>query len=192
MNQDGAFPGALPPDPDGPVRRRLWQERGMALRPVKELDQYAHDLRVETGTKAAFLNLVDDRFQFFVGMNAAPATQPGGVPAPEPAANDRRWDRSAGFCPHVIAKGSALPLRDTRASRRYGAGNSVVREHGFLAYLGVPLRAPQGVPEAGTIIGTMCVVDGAPNNWTEDDVEFLKTRGAAAVDLMYSLAPWSS
>jgi hypothetical protein len=86
-----------------------------------------------------------------------------------------------------VEKGSALTLRDARASRKYGAGNPVIREHGYITYTGVPVRAPAGVPEEGEIIGTLCVTDLGPRNWVMADVEEMHERAAALARSMYEL-----
>ncbi|MGH3328288.1 MAG: GAF domain-containing protein, partial [Streptomycetales bacterium] len=77
-----------------------------------------------------------------------------------------------GFCPFTMATSRALVIQDARDDPMW-AMNPVVRRKGVIGYLGVPL-----VDTDGHVLGTMCVLDHRPREWTPNHVEIL--RGLAA------------
>jgi hypothetical protein len=61
------------------------------------------------------------------------------------------------------------PLADVCAYPRF-AGNRVVDELGVRTYLGAPVKDPV----SGVTLGTVCVIDTEPIQWTKQDVENIK------------------
>ena len=77
-----------------------------------------------------------------------------------------RSDRGAAS-PLVIEDAREHPLvRDSLANR----------DLGVVADAGVPL-----ITRAGHALGTLCVIDRKPRSWTSEQIETLKTLGAAAL-----------
>lgn len=72
------------------------------------------------------------------------------------------------FCQHVVVTGEPLVVSDAREDARV-TGNLAIDELGVLSYLGVPIHAP-----SGRTLGAFCVIDHAPRQWTEDDLELLR------------------
>lgn len=71
------------------------------------------------------------------------------------------------ICQHVVARGAAVIIGDTSRHllTRY---NPDVRRNGTAAYLGLPLMSE------GQVIGTICVADAKPRDWTEDEIEIVE------------------
>ncbi|MEU6406713.1 GAF domain-containing protein [Streptomyces sp. NPDC046985] len=95
----------------------------------------------------------------------------------------RRLARDHGFCPHVMARRKALALEDVGDYPRF-AGNPVVDEFGIRSYLGAPL-----IDGAGTVLGTVCVVDVAPRPWGRPGLDAIKAAAAELVGLIEGWAP---
>ncbi len=75
---------------------------------------------------------------------------------------------SHSFCQYVVLDDAPLRVVDAREDGRL-AGNDAIDDLGVIAYHGVPLRAP-----TGETIGSFCVIDGAPREWTPEDREVLQ------------------
>lgn len=83
----------------------------------------------------------------------------------EPLASQRQLEGPT-FCHLAIAQPGPLMIPDTHADVRWRSVPTV-QSLGVRAYLGVPLRL-EGQP-----IGSLCVIDMAPHDWTAHDVEVL-------------------
>jgi len=110
----------------------------------------AHLLRVPV----SLVSLVDDRRQFFAAATGFDV---------EPWASRRGTPLSHSFCKHVVCSGEALVVPDAREDPVM-AGNSAIEDLGVVAYLGVPVRSPEGLT-----LGSLCAIDGSPRTWTDDD-----------------------
>jgi GAF domain-containing protein len=147
------------------VRNQRLHAMGVTDQPFPELDAIAARLREITGASYAMVNFVIDGRQYFAGLStpSGPQTLESGV---EPG---REMEMDQGFCPHVVSRGTALPLADVCAYPRF-AGNRVVDELGVRTYLGAPVKDPA----SGVTLGTVCVIDTEPIPWTKQDVENIK------------------
>jgi diguanylate cyclase (GGDEF)-like protein/PAS domain S-box-containing protein len=86
-----------------------------------------------------------------------------------------RWGTvEASFCRYVVATGEELLVGDAREDDRT-AGNPAIASMGVVAWAGFPLRAP-----GGEVLGSFCVVDVAPREWTAEDRAALVTLAEAA------------
>lgn len=147
------------------LRNERLRAIGIGDQPYPELDAIAEKLREITGASYAMVNFVIDGRQYFAGLSTpnGPQTVGGGT---EPG---REMEMDQGFCPHVVSRGTALPLADVCAYPRF-AGNRVVDELGIRTYLGAPVKDPA----SGLTLGTVCVIDTEPIPWTKQDVENVK------------------
>ena len=130
------------------------------------------------GAPIAQVNLITDDAQVpkaaYVDASRREAGDPASWRAPV------GLDRS--YCQHVVATGDALLIEDARIHPLV-RDNLATSEAGIVAYASVPVRAPGGAGgEAGAVLGTVCVVDFVPRDWTADDLEVLEdlAGGAAA------------
>jgi len=113
----------------------------------------------------ALVSLVDDCRQFFKSA----------VGLPEPWASYRQTPLSHSFCQHVVISARPLIINDARNDPRV-VGNLAISELGVVAYLGIPL-----VTLEGEVLGSFCVIDLTPRDWSIDEVETM-------VDLAASVA----
>ena len=78
------------------------------------------------------------------------------------------------FCQFVVESDEPLILADARADRRTSA-HPAIAGMGMVAWAGFPIHALDG-----EILGTFCVVDTVPRQWSARDVLVLQTLAGAA------------
>jgi GAF domain-containing protein len=110
------------------------------------------------GTEVSLLSLVDADRQFFKSSCGLP----------EPWASARQTPLSHSFCQHVVASRKYLAIKDARADPLV-ADNLAVPELGVIAYLGVPVLAPNG-----KILGSLCAIAPEPRAWSKDDIALMQ------------------
>ena len=110
------------------------------------------------GTEVALLSLVDADRQFFKSSCGLP----------EPWASARQTPISHSFCQHVVASKKYLAIEDARTEPLV-ADNPAVSELGVIAYLGVPVSAPDG-----EILGSFCAIAPKPRAWSKDDIALMQ------------------
>jgi formate hydrogenlyase transcriptional activator len=79
------------------------------------------------------------------------------------------------FCKHPVGSGEPLIVADNRKHPVVG-DYPAVTELGLVAYAGIPL-----VTSDGHALGTFCVLDSQPHDWTDDEVEILRVLATSAV-----------
>ncbi|HTL90095.1 MAG TPA: GAF domain-containing sensor histidine kinase [Leptolyngbya sp.] len=79
----------------------------------------------------------------------------------------RQLPREEAFCVHVVDSQQVLAIDDTLDHPTF-ANSLLAQQYGIRAYLGAPL-----VTVTGDCIGTLCIMDSRPRNFTERDAEFL-------------------
>lgn len=87
--------------------------------------------------------------------------------------------RTGGFCPHTILQSDVFEVPDSRLDDRFYDSPLVTNAPHFLYYAGAPL-----VTNDGYALGTLCVMDYAPNQLSEDKKLFLKNMAKTAVALI--------
>lgn len=126
-------------------------------------DQFTRLASTILQTPVALVSLVDQHRQFFKSCTGLP----------EPWASSRQTPLSHSFCKHVVATAEPLVVADARLHPLL-KDNLAIPDLGVIAYLGIPLTTPQG-----HTLGSFCVIDSKPRQWTEREVEIL--RGLAAL-----------
>jgi len=113
----------------------------------------------------ALVSFVEERAdrQFF----KAAAGLPNGL-------NQTSLDRS--FCKIVTRSGEMLAVSDARTDQRV-LGNPIIAEMGLIAYLGAPIAGP-----SGETLGSLCVLDRVPRNWSENQKRALTDLAACVSD----------
>jgi GAF domain-containing protein len=117
------------------------------------------------GAPVSLVSLVDDRRQLF-------ASQQG---LHEPLATERETPLGHSFCQHVVTSGEELIVTDATNDPRV-RGNGAVESLRAQAYAGVPLRTSEG-----HVLGSFCVLDHEPREWTAEELETLTDLAAACI-----------
>lgn len=105
----------------------------------------------------ALVSVVTDDRQVFAGAQ--------GLPAPWDAHRDTPLSHS--FCQHVVM--SELPLQvDNAPANALVCDNLAIRDLGVQAYLGTPIRDPDGI-----IFGSLCAIDSKQRAWLPRDLRVL-------------------
>lgn len=97
----------------------------------------------------------------------------GAVGLAEPLRIARQIPLSHSFCKYVAEDGAPLIIEDSRKVERV-ADNPAIAELDVIAYAGWPV-----VGRGGRVVGSVCAIDSAPREWSEDDVAILKELALA-------------
>ncbi|MGQ9406628.1 GAF domain-containing protein [Mycolicibacterium gilvum] len=156
----------LPQDTSGPNPVVIDPERLEALRATGLLDaprdvafdRIADMAATALGAPGAAITLVDVDRQFFVAMH--------GSASDEPDARETPLERSV--CQYAVAAGQPLVVTDARTDPvlKY---NPAVTDGTVVSYLGIPL-----MDSGQHAIGTLCVWDTIPRDWTSGHVTTLR------------------
>jgi hypothetical protein len=128
---------------------------------LDELTKLAAD---RLGTPMAFMSLLDDHRVFFASAFGITGE----------IAETRENTPEASYCQYVVAFDDVLVVDESLT-------DPLVRDHpattfaGVRAYLGVPLR------HNGFCLGSFCVVDDRPREWSADDINALSELAASAM-----------
>ncbi len=110
----------------------------------------------------ALISLVDEQRQWFksrVGLSA------------------HETPREVAFCSHAILGDAVMMVPDALADPRFSDNPLVTGDPNIRAYLGAPLRTPDGQK-----LGTLCAIDRRPRSFSADQVALLETLSALAMD----------
>lgn len=108
-----------------------------------------------TGSPISLLSVVDDTRQFFKSNTGL-----GGD-----AGDARGTPLTHSLCQHVVTTGAPLDVRDAPNDVRDEIRtNGSVHDMGLVAYFGVPVH-----DENGHVLGSLCAIDTAPHNWSEEE-----------------------
>ena len=147
--------------------------------PEPAYDRLTHLAAEVLKAPVALISLVDDRRQFFKSS----------VGLPEPWASRRETPLTHSFCQHVVNEQQPLVVGDAAKDPRV-ADNRAVPDLGVTAYLGVPLTNYDG-----HILGSLCVIDSQPRQWSKHDVDMLTDLSLsvmAEIELRRHATRWDS
>ena len=82
---------------------------------------------------------------------------------------------SHSFCQHVVVRDAPLVVEDARLDPLV-RDNLAIPDLGVVAYLGVPLRTPDG-----HVLGSLCAIEGQPRAWTGSDLETMEALAEATM-----------
>ena len=97
------------------------------------------------------------------------------VGLPEPWASAGEIPLSHSFCQHIVALGKPLVIADAR-QHPLVRDSPAIPDLGMVAYAGVPLRTAEG-----HVLGSFCVADHQPREWTARDVAILHDLAASVM-----------
>lgn len=106
----------------------------------------------------SLVSLVDSSRQFFKSISA-----PNGQ-----LADCRGTPLTHSFCQHVVTSEDVLDVPDARLHEDL-KDNPAIRDLSVVAYLGMPLRTPDG-----HVIGSLCAIQSSPRVWTAAEREALR------------------
>ena len=133
--------------------------------PDPGFDRHARLAAQMMNAPVALVSLVDEDRQFFKSC----------LGVAEPWASERETPLSHSFCQHAVAAREPLVVDDAR-EHPVLRENPSIREMGAIAYAGVPLIDPEG-----HALGTLCVIDSRPRQWSSHQVELLGDLAASVV-----------
>ena len=156
------FPGAYSPLGEPSRLEALMRSRLMDTPAEAAFDRSVRLATRLLGVPVSLVSLVDHERQFFKAQ----------IGLSEPTASDRQTPLSHSFCQHVVASGEALVVSDAR-EHPIVQGNPAIDDLGVVAYLGVPIRSPEGA-----VLGSFCAIHSEPREWTDDDRSALEDIAA--------------
>jgi signal transduction histidine kinase len=162
--------------PPEPVQRKVNladPERLAALKrlkvmdtpPEESLDRLTRIAAKVVGAPVALLTLIDSHRQFFKSAFGLP----------EPLNTTRETPLTYSFCRHVVEDSAPMIVGDALLDPRL-RDNPAIEVVGVRAYAGMPLYAPNGEP-----LGSFCVMDTRPREWTPDQMGVLKDLAASVM-----------
>lgn len=92
-----------------------------------------------------------------------------------PIATDRRTPLGYSFCKHVVIRREPLIISDAR-EHPLVRDNPAIIELGVVSYAGIPL-----ILESGEAIGSFCVLDNKPRDWSDTEISMLRDLAASVV-----------
>ncbi len=159
----------MPPDRDAPAPDRLTvlsQTDLLDTPPEPGFDRVTRLAARLLQAPASIIALVDRDRQFFKSS----------VGLCEPWASLRETPLSRSFCEHVVSTAKPLVICDA-SEHALVKDKLAVPIYGVIAYLGVPLRLPNG-----EVIGALCTIDHVPRPWSDDDVAQLVELSEIVMD----------
>jgi GAF domain-containing protein len=146
---------SLHPVLDDPARLQALRDTGLLDSDADPSYDHIVSMAVEAlGASAAAISLVDDHRQFFKSVLGLPA----GV---------RETPLSHSMCRYAVATGEPLVVEDARVDPVLH-DHPAVTDGMLVSYAGIPLIDP-----AGLAIGTLCVWDDKPHQWSTGHVQIL-------------------
>lgn len=130
--------------------------------PEPEFDRLTELTARVASAPVSLVALVDADRSYFKSARGLPATPPG-----------RTVPLSHSLCQHVVGSGEPLVVDDAR-SHPLVRENGGVTDMGVGAYLGVPVRDPDG-----QVLGSLCAIDTEARSWTEDERTSIESLAAS-------------
>ncbi|WP_138468291.1 HWE histidine kinase domain-containing protein [Poseidonocella sp. HB161398] len=162
-----SFPPGVPADHEDRLKdpdRLTALERSALLDTLPE-EAFDRAVRLATsviGAPVGLLSLVDSERQFFKAQTGLP----------EAVACNRGTPLSQSFCQYVVTSGRPLSVSDARIHPLLSK-NGAVSGLGVVAYMGVPIRGPDG-----QVLGSFCGIDSQPRQWGARELAVLEDLGA--------------
>lgn len=110
------------------------------------------------GTPVSLMSMVTETYQFFKSS----------VGLPEPWQSQRQTPLTHSFCQHVVEQDRTLVIEDAR-QHPLVKDNLAIPDLNVIGYLGVPVKT-----EDGHRLGSFCVIDGEPRQWTDNDIAIME------------------
>lgn len=121
-----------------------------------------------TNTPISLVSLVDQDRQFYksaIGLD-------------EPWLSRREASLDYSFCQHVVTTGEPLVIRDARL-HEWVKDSRATLELNVISYVGMPLTTSDGYE-----LGSFCVVDKKPRDWTQEEIAIMDDLAASALAII--------
>ena len=135
--------------------------------PEERFDRLTRLARHLFNVDSALVSLVDINRQWFKSSTGAHASQ---------------TPREVSFCAHAIASTTTFVVPDARQDLRFHDNPSVRGDPHVRFYAGCPLSMPNG-----SRIGTLCLVDSKPREFSLEDIALLSDLAKMAVHELYAV-----
>ncbi|MHA3703293.1 GAF domain-containing protein [Jatrophihabitans sp. YIM 134969] len=132
------------------------------------LDGVVQVVLSRTGADAGQLSMMTDEL-----VSLCPSGQLDGLV--EPGAT-YAFDET--LCAQVLRADAAVVIPDAHADQRV-AGVAAVASGDWGAYLGVPVRLPDGA-----MVGVLCVFHRQPREWSADDEQVVREQAVRAAEIL--------
>ncbi|NGP18540.1 GAF domain-containing protein [Devosia aurantiaca] len=134
----------------------------------QQFDAQIKLLRKVLGVPVAVVSLLEEDKQVFAAHRGLPAAwaERGETPL------------THSFCQYVVKEEEYLRVEDAR-QHPVLKDNLAIDDLGVVAYLGVPLRLPDG-----TTVGALAAIDSKPRDWTDEELDLLSSVAEVVVDKM--------
>lgn len=130
--------------------------------PSERFDRYTRLVRRLFNVPTALISLVDRDRQWFKSRQGLDATE---------------TPRNISFCGHAIANSDLLVVENATRDQRFHDNPLVTKDPNIRFYAGCPIETPDGYK-----IGTLCIIDDKPREFSEADKEALQDIGAMVSD----------
>jgi GAF domain-containing protein len=153
-----------------PERLRALYATGLLDSPRERVYDRIADMAAEAlAVPGAAISLVDRDRQFFVSMHGSATESP----------EERQTPIDRSVCQYAVASGQPLVITDARVDPvlKY---NPAVTDGTVVSYLGIPL-----IDEGDHALGTLCVWDTNPRDWTSGHVTTLRDLAELARTRMF-------
>lgn len=121
----------------------------------QQYDTIALSAKQIADTPMALISLIDETRQWFKARTGI---------------SERETERESAFCAHALREaGSTLIVQDAWEDARFAANRLVVGKPNIRFYAGAPI-----VTSDGYALGTVCVLDTVPREFTSDQIKKLE------------------
>jgi GAF domain-containing protein len=154
---------------DDPARLAAFERLDLLdAKPGAGFDRYTQLAAEMLDAPVALVSLVESGRQLFLGRHASE----------EPFASIEETPLSHSFCKHAVAAKAPLVIGDARADPQV-SDNPAIGDFNVIAYAGAPI-----ITRDDQALGTLCVMDHEPREWTPEQVEMLTDlAGAVATEI---------
>lgn len=128
--------------------------------PEERFDRLTRLAKRMFGVPISLVSLVDTNRQWFKSRQGLDACE---------------TSREVSFCGHAILGDDVLLIPDARNDTRFADNPLVVNDPNIAFYAGCPLRVTNG-----SKIGTLCLIDREPREFSEEDIGLLRDLAAMA------------
>jgi phosphoserine phosphatase RsbU/P len=146
-----------------PLRLAAVDRLGLVDSPPEDaFDRLAELATALTGVARACITLVDSERTTAKSCLGFPEGAPRSAPIEQ------------SFCRFVVGSGRPLIVDDARLDPRT-CGDPAIEAYDAASWAGYPIEDP-----AGIVLGTFCLMDPSPHEWTASDIHILATLAKAA------------